>query len=72
MVWKQIMHGHGYRFQIQYLYKLKGNIEEISPVLLPSAFQSFKGYFEYSGFSAKRRKSVSAFFRIVSHTLVFA
>lgn len=60
----------GFKFSI--CINWKGNIEEISPILLPSAFQSFKGYFEYSGFSAKRRKGVSAVFKIVSHTLVFA
>lgn len=60
----------GFKFSI--CRNWKGNIEQISPILLLSAFQSFKGYFEYFGFSAKRTKGVSAFFRIVSHTLVFA
>lgn len=60
----------GFKFSI--CRNRKGTVEETSPILLPSAFQSFKEYFEYFGFSAKKRKSVSAFFMIVSHTLVFA
>lgn len=61
----------GYKFGI--CINWEDNIGATSPILLPSASQSFKEYFEYFGFSAKRKKAwVHFFLKIISHTLVFA